>query len=374
MAGSYYRTVLNISAHLMDFYNIRTILRKVIAFSIFAGAVITVNAVEKDVMKIVVWEPGLGSVALNIKNYTFQLDGPIDAGAASRLRSHLQAIKGGQVTYWLNSPGGSMTAGMELGRIIRQTGIFTNVGRYRGEDSRSTPGGCYSSCALAFLGGRYRYLENDSEYGVHRFSRTNTSIHDLDDAQVISANVAAYIREMDVDPALFDLMTRTSKDQIYVLTKKQLTDLNVINNGRLRSKWSIEAIDNTMYLRGLQETVWGIGKALFVCGRGVIFNSFAPVSKEQADSMIRGEWVHSLVADSNVMPIAPIGKWRYDGYYLNIQFLLTPSQVQNMMKAKTIGHAIQVNRDAPTFVGYNIEIPTDQSQKINAFLKNCPQS
>lgn len=357
----------------MDADNIRRILKKVIAFSIFAGAVVTVNAADKEVMKIVVWEPGPGSIALNINNYTFQLDGPIDAGAASRLRSRLQAIKGRPVTYWLNSPGGSMAAGMELGRIIRKTGISTNVGKYAGEESRSTPGGCYSACALAFLGGGYRYLESGSQYGVHRFSRATITGQDLDDAQIASASVAAYIREMDVDPALFDLMAQTSKDQIYVLTKKQLTDLNVINNGRLRSKWSIEAIDNTMYLRGLQETVWGNGKALFFYGRGVIFNSFAPVTKEQADSMIRGEWVHSLMADSNVMPIEPIGKWRYDGYYLNIQFLLTTSQVQNVMKANTVGHAIQLNRDAPTFVGYNIEIPTDQRQKINAFLKNCSQ-
>lgn len=349
-------------------------LKTIITFAIFAGAAFTINAADTDVMKITVWKPGLGSIAMNINNYTFQLDGPIDAGAASRLRFRLEAIKGSPVTYWLNSPGGRMAVSMELGRIIRKTGISTNIGKFAGEENHSAPGGCYSSCALAFLGGRYRYLESGSEYGVHRFSRITTTSQDLDDAQIASARVSAYIREMDVDPTLFDLMVRTSKDQIYVLTKKQLTDLNVINNGRLRPKWTIEAFDNTMYLRGLQETVWGNGKALFICGRGVILNSFAPVTNEQADSMMRGEWVHSLVADSDVLPIEPIGKWRYDGNYLNNQFLLTASQVQKVILAKTIGHAIQVSRVAPTFVGYNIEIPADQRQKINAFLKSCPQS
>ncbi len=346
-------------------------LKTIIVLAFFAGTALVANAADTDVMKITVWKPGLGSIAMNINNYTFQLNGEIDAAAASRLRSRLQEIKGSPVTYWLNSQGGSMAVGMELGRIIRKTGISTNIGKFAGEENRPAPGVCYSSCALAFLGGSYRYLESGSEYGVHRFSRKTTTSQDLDDGQIASATVSTYIREMDVDPALFDLMVRTSKDEIYVLSKRQLTDLNVINNGRQRPKWSIEAVDNTMYLRGHQKTVWGNGKALFVCSRGVIFNSFAPVTKEQADSMMQGEWFHSLMADSDILPIEPIGKWRYDGYYLNNQFLLSTSQVKNVMNSKFIGHAIQLGRSAPTFVGYNIEIPTDQKQKINAFLTSC---
>ena len=310
-------------------------------------------------------------MAMNLNHFTIQLDGPLDAGAASRLRSRLQAIKGSPISFYLNSPGGSMSAGMEIGRIIRQTGMATNIGIYAGEETKSKPGGCYSSCALAFLGGPYRYISNGSEFGVHRFSNSIATSRDLDVAQVASARITTYIREMDVDPSLFELMARTSKDQIYVLTTKQLNDLNVTNNGRKRPNWTIEAVEGGMYLRGQQETVWGDGKAIFICGKGVVFNSFAPVSEEQSRSMIRGEWVHSLLVDLESFPIESGGNGRYDGYFLNTQFLLTSEQVQKILKAKKIGHAIQVTREAPSFVGYAIEIPDAQRPKINAFLRSC---
>lgn len=327
---------------------------------------------SSDTMKITIWKPGLGSMAMNLNHFTVQLDGPIDANAASRLRSRLQAIRESPINFYLNSPGGVMSVGMEIGRIIRQTGMATNIGIYAGEGTQSKPGSCYSSCALAFLGGPYRYISKGSEFGVHRFSSGVASANDLDVAQVASARINTYIREMDVDPSLFELMARTGKDQIYILSTQQLNDLNVTNNGRKRPSWTIEAVDGGLYLRGQQETVWGDGKAIFMCGKGVIFNSFAPVNEDQSRSMIRGEWFHSLLVDAESSPIESGGKGRYDGYFLNMQFLLTPEQVQKVFKAKRVGHAIQVTREAPTFVGYTIEIPEAQRQKVNAFLRTCP--
>lgn len=336
------------------------------------GAASESHSSDTKLMKITIWKPGLGSMAMNLNHFTVQLDGPLDENAASRLRSRLQAIKASPINFYLNSPGGVMSVGMEIGRIIRQTGMATNIGIYAGEEIQSKPGGCYSSCALAFLGGPYRYISKGSEFGVHRFSSGVASANDLDVAQVASARINTYIREMDVDPSLFELMARTGKDQIYILSTQQLHDLNVTNNGRKRPSWTIEAVDGGMYLRGQQETVWGEGKAIFICGKGVVFNSFAPVSEDQSRSMIRGEWFHSLLVDAENFPIEPGGKGRYDGYFLNTQFLLTSEQVQKVLKAKKVGHAIQVTREAPSFVGYTIEIPEAQRPKINAFLRTCP--
>jgi hypothetical protein len=55
-----------------------------------------------------------------------------------------------------------------------------------------------------------------SRYGVHRFSST-TGNHDSDTAQIVSASMVQYIREMEVDTALFDAMTLVGKNEIKIL-------------------------------------------------------------------------------------------------------------------------------------------------------------
>src|SRR5262245_56450387 len=54
------------------------------------------------------------------------LDGAIDASVPSRLSTTLSGING-KVTIWLNSPGGNLFAGMQLGRIIREHGASTHI-------------------------------------------------------------------------------------------------------------------------------------------------------------------------------------------------------------------------------------------------------
>ena len=67
---------------------------------------------------------------------------------------------------FLNSPGGNLLAGMKLGKVIRKWELFTHIGKAskNGEHFESDPGECYSACALAFLGGEYRFHKDGSEY------------------------------------------------------------------------------------------------------------------------------------------------------------------------------------------------------------------
>src|SRR5207248_4420636 len=115
-----------------------------------------------------------------------------------------------------NSPGGNLFAGMRLGRLFRKFGFSTYVGKWYGkaltneawlQQKEATPGECYSACVFAFVGGYFRYLTNASTIGVHRFSKTTASLSDLDVAQVVSGQIIAYLAEMGVDRALFELMS-----------------------------------------------------------------------------------------------------------------------------------------------------------------------
>ena len=113
----------------------------------------------------------------------------------------------------------------------------------------------------------------------------------------LSAAVGTYIREMDVDPGLFDLMVQKGKDSIKILSDTELRRLNIVNNGRKKSQRLIEAYKGGQYLRGVQESVYGQGEAAFYCsGNGkMIFQSFYEVDVEKATSICFW-WLEALIA------------------------------------------------------------------------------
>lgn len=108
---------------------------------------------------------------------------------------------GRSISIIINSPGGNLFAGMELGRVLREeAGASVTIGSYAkdpksGKPDTATPGVCLSACALAYIGGTNRWIRDKSVYGVHRFhSQAGASASDLDAAQIISAAIGNYIR------------------------------------------------------------------------------------------------------------------------------------------------------------------------------------
>ena len=151
------------------------------------------------------------------------LDGSIDAGAPGRLSRALGGT-GGKIAVWLNSPGGNLFAGMQLGRIIRQHGASTHI-----VNSRTLlPGECYSACSLAFLGGVHRFKDHGARYGVHRASLATPGDRDL--GRDLEGAIGSYFREMGVDVRLLDLWQRAGPDEMYLLTQHEAQDLGVVND------------------------------------------------------------------------------------------------------------------------------------------------
>ncbi|MGO4523596.1 hypothetical protein AB4097_01895 [Microvirga sp. 2MCAF35] len=73
-------------------------------------------------------------------------------------------------SYFLfHSPGGSMKAAMELGRILRNLKVNTIVGRayIRNGEVEIEPGTCASACLFAFAGGTTRSMPKNSRLGAH---------------------------------------------------------------------------------------------------------------------------------------------------------------------------------------------------------------
>ena len=171
--------------------------------------VIATQAAEPTVPMTVKVGPRSGSGAIPETTLVY-LDGRIDAGAPDRLSKALSGISG-RVAIWLNSPGGNLFAGMQLGRIIREHGATTHIIN----SATLLPGECYSACALAFLGGVYRFNDNGARYGVHRASlpvQRATGERDL--GQDLSPAIESYVREMGVDARLLELWAKAAPDEM----------------------------------------------------------------------------------------------------------------------------------------------------------------
>ena len=142
----------------------------------------------------------------------------------SRLETATQkgAFKSRVSLVYLDSPGGSVMAAMELGRFIRSKQIATKVV----EDDN-----CASSCVLAFVGGVKRIPAGNVI--VHSFYSPDVlGTNDFAKAETmytqVSETVAAYLKEMRISSQLLEEMMRVPHSSARQLTVEQMLQWGLI--------------------------------------------------------------------------------------------------------------------------------------------------
>jgi hypothetical protein len=135
---------------------------------------------------------------------TINATGEIEKGDATKLealvRDHGLASGFDDYTVRLNSPGGLLLEGMEIGKVIRAARLETLVAHNEQ---------CASACALAFLGGTRRYatgtgvgrrMEFGAALGFHGFCSPTDTVQleseTLSAARVASGLILEYAAEM----------------------------------------------------------------------------------------------------------------------------------------------------------------------------------
>jgi hypothetical protein len=127
-------------------------------------------------------------------------------------------------TVVLNSPGGSVTDALTLGRLIRDKKFATEVeaGKY-----------CASSCPLVFAGGVERRAGNGAAIGVHQVAAIRSATGDLPrDEMSVAQNIAArcqrYLDEMGVSLQVWVHAMETPHDKLFVFKPDELKALNIV--------------------------------------------------------------------------------------------------------------------------------------------------
>lgn len=171
------------------------------------------------------------------------LSGKIESGDSERLERLLTRTV--LLEAVLESPGGVMVEGLQIGQLLRRAGVATRVRRGRE---------CASACFLAFLGGPLRLVEPTGRLGVHMHTASmspdyigslkrilinrDLSVDDrirlivlLNEQQsaVAAGMIAHYVVRMGVSIEVFDPLFTTHSLTMHWLSGNEMRRFNVVN-------------------------------------------------------------------------------------------------------------------------------------------------
>jgi hypothetical protein len=302
------------------------------------------------------------------------LDGAIDSEAPTRFEHYVKKnnIPDRSIVY-LNSPGGSLVAGIELGRLFREYGLSTNIGRKSPTSTKRFDvevGSCYSACAYAYLGGQFRYYKTGSRYGVHQFKSRGPVSVDEGSVQIASAAIVEYLRSMDIDTDLFGLSASAGPAGMNEIDKPTLERLNVVNNGRTRPVWTIESNDGHLYLKGQRITEEsGTNKFIVYCD-GQQLKLLAIFDALRRETELMNMTAHSLLIDGEPHPVKAMSKRIQNGSF-NVVLGLSRQEILALRKAESVGVAVQFLHGAPIFFGYDGMRIADGREKLAGIVNQC---
>ncbi len=126
------------------------------------------------------------------------------------------AISADDAIVVMDSPGGSLVAGIEIGKAIRLKGFATVV-----PDGFS----CASACALSWLGGRVRFMGSGARIGFHAAYVTDGATQLP--ASVGNALVGAYLSQLGLPVSAIAYITEAQPEQIRWLTFSDAEDIGI---------------------------------------------------------------------------------------------------------------------------------------------------
>jgi len=115
-------------------------------------------------------------------------------------------------TVYLQSPGGSVSEALSIGRLIRKLKLNVQVWRE-----------CFSSCVFILAAGVGKSLYPDARIGIHRPFLEKTPNDNIETVMRKSlADAKAYLAEMNIPEQLADVMFSTPPEHLTILTNEQL--------------------------------------------------------------------------------------------------------------------------------------------------------
>lgn len=144
----------------------------------------------------------------------FAFHGDIKTGDQHIFETLVEGCTTGGVLF--KSNGGELLVGLQIGEIIRRTGLETLV---------SFDGACASACALAWLGGTKRSMFETSLVGFHSAFTVEDGVATV--SSVGNALVGAYMTQMGLPLDAVTYAVSAAPDDMAWLTSRDAADLGI---------------------------------------------------------------------------------------------------------------------------------------------------
>jgi hypothetical protein len=328
------------------------------------------------------------------------------------------------MNVYLDSPGGSLIAGMELGRLFRKYRVNTTVGHsVRMSDPMGPPfsfaGGaeCLSACIFAFAGGVHRAYDpvgkswpawamnrgTRQALGAHQFFRsieaTLSESHGYDsgmsDAQAITGRLIEYLTAMGVDAGVIELASRAQPNQMWILSQREAFSLKLANDPPPPASWILQPLRGGMALTSsgtIDRTAYTASITCDPTIRGGLAIRFSITTDMRYLEKQAPEGLTALLRrnfdgldwwqPSRTQPVTILQKWpkqpaldlNWDGQSVQLMMSM-PTGVVSLLAS---GSSAGVSLNLPHYILGALPTPEiimpELAQSRDLLLRNCPRS
>lgn len=306
------------------------------------------------------------------------LSGPIESGDAEKFWNAVRVLDienpGGRLHVTIDSPGGSVTEALDIGRLLNRLPLMSPITTTSSVGAKGNPttmrGDCASACILIYLGATYRFFDPASRIGVHQFSfRDESTLSPAETAsitQLLAADVTEYLREVRVDPSLFSVMSQTFPEDIHWIDRQELKALRIVNEHVFDQSAEYKNADGAYYLLLWQQSYWGENKIVAACNNGqMVFQAYI----QPPDLAIVASHKHQLTVLADGEEFVPA--WRTvplpTARFAVADFSLDPAQLARFADARRVGARMMVS-GAPVFFGFEMNLP---DSKLRDTIAGC---
>jgi hypothetical protein len=309
--------------------------------------------------------------------------GKIKSGDADHLRDLIQkAAIPPRTRVYIDSTGGDVEEAIEIGRIIRGGWLSTDVGKYILTSDPSepivkprklTPGSCLSAATLIYLGGRLRFLAGTSRFGVHRFSYENPSPENTEKSQVLSAKIARYLADMEINPTFLEKSASVSSKEISYLDKSYLKEVGVVTEGVTKPVWTMQAKGGMLYARGERDCIFGHHKVMlgYNRARGFCFWSVIEAQGREQELTEHPCVEITLNGEDERIDISNRCERGIYGIYVNILAFISRDEAKKIACSDSFGIQVRGSKTSEVFLGISSIETAEGREMLTTLFENA---
>jgi hypothetical protein len=288
---------------------------------------------------------------------------------------------------YIDSSGGDVDAAIGIGHLIRSSWFATDVGQcqldFQSPNSiplmhrKKLPGQCLSAATLVFLGGRLRYFDGRSKFGVHQFDFPQAQGEEiprnyLAHSQTLSAKMFEYIVDMGISPQFLLLSVATPSDQMRFVSHEELERIGAVTGGQTDVNWSIEGKNGLSYVKGERDSLYGHHKVMLGFNNEIGFVIWAVMETQGRARELLGFSLVEVVlnGESKRLDISSRAERKEEGIYTNILARISEDEAKQIAFSDSFGVQIRFSSDASMFLGIAAMDTKEGQEKLRTFFTN----